>query len=144
MNFAVIALHNVGADMFQPYDPATAELHHAHTFQIIADGPEQAAQVAFEVGNVDPDGAHPLYANQVREYRTRMNRSLSVGDVLVVEEADQIGMVRAVLACEPTGWKALPNIPDYVAGTNLTDISKSYEAHQAAFKQATRIQFFDN
>ena len=135
---AVTVLHNVGEGMFFPFEPATASLHHAHTFQIVADSPNQAADVMFQLCNLDPSEVSPLYRPQVVDYRRRMNRSLSVGDVLLMHElepgADAKDLrVAGVVACNIVGWQGLEYVPEFEDGSNHHPQSASYLAHQARF-----------
>jgi hypothetical protein len=57
-------------------------------FVVEADSPEGAAEVAFQIANSYPDEMHcaERYAGEVRQYRRGRNRSLSVGDVVHVQE----------------------------------------------------------
>lgn len=59
---------------------------------LVEDGPFTVLNQAFEQLNID----YPT-AEWAKEYRARRNRSLSVGDVVVVGEQ--------AYACEPVGWK---------------------------------------
>jgi hypothetical protein len=133
MNLSATVLHNVSRDsMFQPFNPETADLAHAHEFQIVADNVNQAGDLIWLLTNIgDPDDlpAHlTLYRDQVSEYRSRMNRSLSVGDVIILRDLNRDLFPAGVLAVEPVGFKGLEFIPAYTGGSNSTLTSESYVA----------------
>lgn len=122
MNLKATVLHNVGLRMFERYNAEGSDLYHAHDFQIVADNADKACDLAWLLCNVDdanhlnqirPDLAH--YGPQVAEYRSRRNRSLSVGDVVVLNEAGPNAELRYVgsYAVEPIGWRSLPISPPY-------------------------------
>jgi len=142
VNLAVTVLHNVARGSFFGFRPDTADLRHAHTFQVVADNVNEAAKLMWLLCNVDgPDDlpAHlSLYAAQVEHYRQRMNRSLSVGDVLVMErlEPEQQFEIAGVMACEVVGWKGLEYVPEYERGANVTATSRSYEAYRVQWDDA--------
>lgn len=60
-----------------------------------------------------------------------MNRSISVGDVLVVEDLSPAtqGQILGVYACNPMGWGGLEYLPPYIPGANFTETSTSYERY---------------
>jgi hypothetical protein len=64
--------------------------------------PQQAAELAFEAGN------SPYESEAVKEYRSWEVRSLSVGDVVTVENDDLAvendDFKTVAFGCEPTGW----------------------------------------
>ena len=139
MNYTVTVLHNVSTDMFFRYHPETSKLYHAHTFQVMADNTEGAANLIWTLANVD-DADHlrqqwphlSSYASQVMEYRARRNRSLSVSDVLVIYELRQEDAhLAGILAVAGVGHDTLDRLPEYVDGNNETEYSASYAAHQA-------------
>jgi hypothetical protein len=137
----VTVLHNVGADMFFRYDPATSSLFHAHTFTVVADSVEQAADLAWTLTNVgDADELRQMaphlsrYADQVTLYRARMNRSLSVGDVLEFHEGERFA---GALVVEGVGHRSLTEPPLRQAIT-VGEVSDSYRAHQALREEQDR------
>ena len=132
MRLAVTVLHNVARGSFAGYDPATADLRHGHTFQVTADSVDEAGKLLWTLGNVDGPDDLPehlsSYGNQVWAYRQRMNRSVSVGDVVMVYSHDDSRMI-AVLVCEPVGWRKIAWVPEYEHGSNDDVTSKSYDAY---------------
>jgi len=143
VNLGVTVLHNVERNSFFGFNPETADLRHAHTFQVVADNVNEAAKLVWILGNVDgPDDLSThlsLYGPQVWEYRKRMNRSLSVGDVLVLEDLDRDDQIVGVMACESVGWKGLEYVPEHEAGSNTTQTSKSYEAYSKQWSSTLRF-----
>lgn len=144
MKIKVTVLHNAGPGMFFGFNPETAHLHHAHDLLIEADSIDQAANLAFELTNLDVEDLNDykalIYGNQVREYRERMNRSLSVGDVLVMRDLDHDDEpVLGVMACESLGWKGLEFVPEFAFGTNQSPVSESYRAHQDLVGRAWKV-----
>lgn len=139
--FAVTVLHNVSPDTFFRYHPDTSRLYHAHLFQVEADNVEHAANLVWVLTNVGDAqelyAHHPnlsQYADQVTAYRQRMNRSLSMSDVLVVHEVVRDQTVLAgVLVVKALGHEGLEFMPDYVDGDNDSEVSRSYEAHQIRY-----------
>lgn len=135
MNLTAIVLHNESDDRFDRYHPDTSRLFHAHTFEVVADNVDHAADLIYELTNVD-DANHlatlrpslgvnaPVpYGRQVTEYRRRRNRSLSVGDVVIFREGDRPAGVRVV---DGVGWEALEFEPEFTDGSNDTDVSEGY------------------
>lgn len=133
MKYKAVVLHQVGPGMFFGVSEGS-EFFHAHDFDIEADGHMQAAELIFEITNLEPEDVSAakalLYGDQMREYRKRMNRSVSVGDVLVLREADGEQGVVAVLACASLGWEPMNVMPAFNYGANVTPESCSYRAHQ--------------
>ena len=137
MNLSALVLHNVGPTMLTGYHAEGSDLFHAHEFQIVADNVEQAANLVWDLANVgDSNELHQmrpnlgLYGQQVNEYRARMNRSLSVGDVIVFHEigSDEPRFAGA-LAVAGVGFTTLHAMPPYKQGSNTTALSESYKAH---------------
>lgn len=134
MNLTAVVLHNVGVGMFWQYNPDTAELYHAHNFTIEADGIERAADLVFTLANVgSPEDLHfdqptlSRYVPQVRHYRQRMNRSLSVGDVIVFSEGERPA---GSLAVAPLGFEPLTTDPEFAGpASNAGEHSAAYLAH---------------
>jgi len=137
MNLCATVLHNVThGDRFWRYNPETSRLVHAHTFEVAADNTDQAAELIWMLTNVDnanhlasmrSDLSH--YGPQVTAYRRRMNRSLSVGDVVVFHEVVGDGQrLAGVRVVASVGWEALEAEPECIAGSNDTEISQSYAA----------------
>lgn len=136
MKLHAYVLHSVGPDMFFRYDPRTSCLHHAHTFLIDADDVTKAANLIWDLTNVD--GGNMLrvnsphlsqYAVQVDEYRARRNRSLSVGDVIVFFHGEQPA---GALAVKGTGFEHLlgyDHIMNRQHVTNDRPESAAYYAH---------------
>ena len=139
MNLSVTVLHNVSADMFFRYDPETSKLFHAHTFQVVADNIDKAADLIWTLTNVDSANDLRsmradlgLYAQQVDEYRARKNRSLSVGDVLVFRELagdKSEGRFAGALWVDMLGFKPALEVAYDGGGSNQTTQSNAYEAH---------------
>lgn len=133
MNLAVTVLHNVVRGSFFGFDPEIADLRHGHTFQVIADNVNEAAKLTWMLANIDSADDLPAhlssYGPQVFKYRERMNRSLSVGDVLVMEDLDNHYETVGVMACEMVGWKGLEYMPAFERGLNAEPTSRSYEAY---------------
>lgn len=132
MKLAVDVLHNVSEDMFFRYNPKTSRLFHAETFIVEADSVDDAANLVWTLTNCDgPDHLRTQwphlasYAPQVKRYRDRMNRSLSVSDVLVFHEGERLAGVRVV---EMIGHSSLDEAPRYERST--ADVSPSYTAYQ--------------
>lgn len=139
MNLSALVLHNVGPTMFFGYHAEGSDLFHAHEFQIVADNVEQAAGLVWILANVgDSDELHQmrsdlgLYGAQVNEYRARMNRSLSVGDVIIFHEIGSGGEPRfaGALAVASVGFTTLHAMPPYKQGSNSSEVSESYKAHR--------------
>lgn len=151
MNLAAIVLHNVSEDTFDRYDPETSKLYHAHTFQIVADNTDQAAELIWTLTNVDDANMLAsvradlsLYGPQVTEYRRRKNRSLSKGDVVLLRELTEgVGLAdlnerlsdrpdaraerpAGVRVVARYGWEALDDEPAHAAGSNKTGESLAY------------------
>ena len=82
------------------YDPE-APYGFVISFEVTAPTPEAAADVAFSVTNSYPEEMHcsARYAGIVKIYRALQYRSVSVGDVVVVDGAP--------FACEAFGWRPL-------------------------------------
>lgn len=149
MNLSATVLHNVGLGMFSRYNAEGSNLYHAHEFQIVADNADKACELLWMLCNVDdanhlnqmrPDLA--IYGQQVAEYRRRRNRSLSVGDVVILQELGEGVRYIGSYAIEPIGWRSLPLTPIYDAGTNQSDRSAAFEA-QVHFLADTAIQTVD-
>lgn len=133
MRLTAVVLHNLGPGMFWKYDPANAELFHAHNFTIEADNAEQGANLVWILANVGgPDELrldHPSlskYADQVREYRTRMNRSLSVGDVIIFSEGERPA---GAVAVAMMGFDSCEDPEFNGPATNAEEHSAAYAAH---------------
>lgn len=138
-------LHNYSADTFVRFHPDTSKLHHAHDFDITVEGhpdlerakvTEAALRIVWEIANVD---AAEGYNDQIAAYRKRKNRSLSVGDVVLLYKMRPVehnGMVTnfpiliGAHACEWVGWNALEFMPAFEDGYNETEVSASYEAKE--------------
>lgn len=137
MNLSVLVLHNVGPTMFFGYKAEGSDLFHAHEFQVVADSAEEAANLVWNLTNIGDENELRLqfphlafYGPQVTAYRQRMNRSLSVGDVLVLHEigAGEPRFV-ATMAIAGLGHDLYPLVPPYAQGTNESEVSESYKAH---------------
>lgn len=134
MKLTAVVLHNLGPGMFWKYEPDSAELYHAHNFEIEVDSPEQGANLVWTLTNVGgPDElrlTHPSlakYADQVREYRSRMNRSLSVGDVIIFSEGERPA---GAVAVAMMGFDDLFEDPSFTGpATNAGEHSAAYAAH---------------
>ena len=146
MRFTVTTLHNISEDMFFRFSPKTSRLFHAHDFQVEADSVEQAANLVWNLANVDSGDdlrqhfPHlSIYASQVDEYRRRRNRSLSMSDVLVfIEHAHGWpgpGSSRAcgALSIEAVGHKSITP-PEFKPGSNETLTSQAYEASRLFYE----------
>ena len=103
MKLHAYVFHNVGPKMFWEYAPEN--MYHAHTFEVEADTIQGAANLIWNltnVGNVDelrtmfPHLGE--YGPQVSAYRSRENRSLSVGDAIVFLERERHAGSLAVAA----------------------------------------------
>jgi len=83
-----------------------------------------AAELAFEAGN------SPADTEAVKEYRSWEVRSLSVGDVVAVED-DETHVVTA-LSCEPTGWVVVDLTQFNLAGAVIVSlrVENSYEMYE--------------
>lgn len=131
MNLAVTVLHYV---RYADRDAGDGDHHHAHTFQVMADNVDLAADVVYTLANVDNEDMLPanlrLYGPQVKHYRERMNRSMTVGDILVMEAlSEDTARIAAVLGCQPTGWTKLDIQPEYdTTAGNHSQVSESYQA----------------
>lgn len=135
MNLSAVVLHNVSIDTFTGFRPGTSRLFHAHEFQIVADSADQACELLWTLCNVD-DANHlasvrsdlSLYGRQVAEYRRRKNRSLSIGDAVVLHElgGDSKRWV-GMYAVAAVGWQQVGSYP-YTDGTNQSDASEAYDA----------------
>ena len=66
-----------------------------------------AANVAFEVCNSSVDELHcePVYKDQVEDYRAAGNRSLSVGDALLIKSLDGRSPEDGRYGCKSFGWE---------------------------------------
>jgi hypothetical protein len=142
-------LHSVGPGMFFGYLPGQSHLHLAHVFQLdVQDDvaafakPQFIAEILWTLCNVDgPEDLHgdwQVYAPQVAEYRRRRNRSLSMGDVVLLEkawedQAEPLGALHAV----SVGWEMLEGFPPYFSDRDTPDVSASYAAHRI-FAEAHR------
>jgi hypothetical protein len=102
----VSIFHNVTRDEndrpinFFGYEPGMP-LVQVFSYQALPDGrsPIDLAEHAFRIGNGHP-GKSRADIELSRDYYRRQLRSVSVGDVVVVDHL--------TLACQPTGWKAVP------------------------------------
>lgn len=121
-NFRVVVAHNVSADSFVRWSSGMSELFYAHTFTVTADTPELACDLVWLLTNVDDHEhlrqAHPHlaeYCDTVKEYRVAGNRSLSMGDVLVITGLvgpSQIQVNHGAWTPAIVGWKQLTRIPE--------------------------------
>lgn len=140
MNLTARVLHNVSADTFFRFDRETSSLFHAHDFRISADNYERAANLIWDLTNVDdandlqtlrPD--YGKYGPQVTHYRARRNRSLSVGDVVLLFEGDvppaDLRYVSTAVV-NSVGWLWISPAPAFEDGENTTRFSESYCAHE--------------
>jgi hypothetical protein len=138
MTTTAVVLHNVSVDMFWAYKPKTSALHHAHTFQVDDNAaPTRLLETVWTLTNCDPADAELVqayfpelahYFEQAVSYRARMNRSLSVGDVVVLLHGED---VLGAWAVEKLGWAPVdrPSI-DLSDVHNERAISQAYEAYQ--------------
>lgn len=145
MKLDAIVLHNVSPDMFFRYRPETSSLHHAHTLTVEADSPEQALDLIWTLTNVDPMDLRlnlphlAEYVEQMEHYRRRMNRSMCVGDVVVLIEGDRLA---GSYACDVIGWSRLDDpvidlrLRDHF--TNGDERSAAYPAHQEYMDSSRR------
>lgn len=106
----------------------------------MADDAERGASIVWDLANVDSAQdliGTPLeqYGEQVTAYRARMNRSLSVSDVLVIREDKRLC---GVLVVASIGFDGLEFMPKYAPGSNKTAQSISYCAHQALMQRERR------
>lgn len=139
MKLTAVVLHNCGPGMFWKYDPKTAELYHAHNFDIEADSIEQGANLVWDLANVgDADelrlnfAALSSYAPQVVAYRDRMNRSLSVGDVIIFSEGERPA---GALVVASLGFERLATDPDFNGvASNTDENSAAFGAHVALLR----------
>ena len=98
-----------------------------------AEEPTEVLEVAFTLGNVDgpemlPDRLSHL-ADEVRKYRALGNRSLSVGDVVILTPVSTVASERpSAWICASLGWEQLERIPEVVP--TPTDSARS-AAHLA-------------
>lgn len=97
MTVRVLVLHNVSPDSYKRYDARTSRLHHAHTFTLESDLAAHALAKRFYVldyiwmlTNIDATRIMATYADQAMDYRERRNRSLSIGDALVLLDEETI------------------------------------------------------
>lgn len=128
MRLKARVLHNVGPTMFFGYHPEVGDLFHAHDFDLVADNADTAADLIWTLCNVD-DASHLTslrpdlgeYGVQVTAYRARMNRSLSVSDVIVFY--DENGRWIATMAVESVGHKHYAQEPAFEDGSNDTTSS---------------------
>ena len=137
MKLTVTVLHNVGQDMFHRFRPDTSSLHHAHTFEVVADSVDDAANLIWNLTNVgDAEELRVMfphlseYAGQVTDYRARLNRSLSVADVLVFHELlrDEEPRIAGGLAVAAVGFELIELPVDFTDGSNDSAFSESYRA----------------
>lgn len=136
MKLRAIVLHNVGPDMFWRYSPQTSRLFHAHTFQVEADSTAKAADLIWILTNVDSADDLRLrhshlatYAEQMEHYRTRQNRSLSVGDVIVFMEGERVAGAVKVATVGFTEIDHDHIMTDLDDVANLLERSVAREAH---------------
>lgn len=142
MNLTVKVLHAVGPGMFASYRPEGSDLFHAHDFDVVADNPEQAADLVWTLCNVD-DANHlssirsdlSIYGAQVTAYRQRKNRSLSMGDVLVFFEGDHFVTAMAI---EAMGHREYPLEPVHAGGSNEDAESSAFIASRSLSLMSTR------
>lgn len=136
-----MTLHGVNPNyMFQTYKGERSVLAHAHDFEVTADTPANALELIWMLTNVGddqelnalrPDLGH--YGDQVQAYRSRRNRSLSVGDVVLIYDGDDYVGGYAV---EPFGWTDLARRPPVAfGGTNGSVVSASYLAMSDAIEE---------
>jgi len=133
VKFYAYVLHNVGPKMFWSFDKDN--LHHAHTFQVEADSVDAAANLVWILTNVGSHDElrlhHPHlagYAAQVTDYRTRENRSLSVGDAIVFLERERLA---GIVSVATVGFDEVKNF-DMSALTNVNNdgvVSDARRAH---------------
>lgn len=155
MQVKAIVLHSVGEGMFWRYDPARSSLFHAYTFDLeVSDEarPHAVLELVWMLGNIDgPEQVpglvgdldaylHGHYARQVDQYRRLRNRSISMGDVVILRHPPEepLGAFHAV----SLGWEPLEGEPPYAnddhkvntvfdgASERLELVSASYVAHR--------------
>lgn len=110
MHYTVTIAHAVPMDFLagfvgrQGEDPPTT-YYEAITLTTDATTPHGAAENAWIIGNVDGPEMLPdhlqHHADDVATYRQLRNRSVSVGDLAIIEGEHS----RTVLQCAPIGWK---------------------------------------
>lgn len=137
MKLHAFILHNVSPDMFLRYDAKTSCLHHAHTFQVEADDTSRAANLIWDLTNIDSGTMLRVnfphlaqYADQVDSYRQRRNRSLSVGDVIVFYHGERPAGAVAVKASGFEQLLGYDHIMNRQHVTNDKPVSASFYAHQ--------------
>ena len=148
MRYHAFVLHNISHDMFWGFRPETSRLEHAHTFVIVADNPGLATEVIWVLTNVDSadhlrlDYPHlAQYAEDVTLYRARRNRSLSVGDVVMLHAGEAFVTAQS---CEKVGWKPYTEaeLNLNVKGlefSNEAPVSQAYRAMQKHLQQPARL-----
>jgi hypothetical protein len=108
--FRVAVLHNTGPGRFHRYlssDPLT------RVFDLTVEAPsaEVAAKVVFAIANsyLDELYCDPRYAGEVVAYREVAERSMSVGDVLLIRRWWR----KTAWACAPVGFNRLTRPPRF-------------------------------
>jgi hypothetical protein len=109
--FRVAVLHNTGPGRFYRYlpsDPLVGVFH----LTVKATSAEAATEIVFGIANSYlPDELHcdPRYAAQVAAYRAAAQRSMSVGDVLLIRRWWR----KTAWACAPIGFTRLTHPPSF-------------------------------
>lgn len=102
MNYRVTAYMNTDPENYAGYSRRHALANSGETYNIQAGSPESAAERMFAVGNrVEADAEGAKWPSDIR--------SISVGDVLAIREADSKQYV--FYAVDSIGWQAI-DLPD--------------------------------
>lgn len=123
-------LYGIVSDIKGPTDEQPT---YYEALQLIATGEhEQVLEDMFILGNVDepemlPDRLSHL-AQEVRQYRRMGNRSLSVGDIVILTPVDSSEHASSWM-CAPIGWKRMDHIPEVVPTSFDDSSSAARRAH---------------
>lgn len=134
MRYLAVVTHNHGPEAMWTYRPG-APLAEATRLHLDADTPHAACEQAWVICNVDEPGQLPdalrHHAADVAGYRSRSNRSLSMGDVVILtpapDGADKTGEMTAWAAAD-MGFAQIEHVPDYTADDPTTADSAAYRA----------------
>jgi hypothetical protein len=109
--FRVTVLHNTGPGRFHRYLPSDP-LVGVFRLTVEATSAEVATEIVFGIANSYlPDELHcdPRYADEVAAYRAAAQRSMSVGDVLLIRRWWR----KTAWACAPIGFTRLTRPPSF-------------------------------
>lgn len=140
MRYLAVVTHNHGPEALWTYRGG-APLAEATRFHVVADTPHVACEWTWLVCNVDTPSELPDHltghATDTARYRRRRNRSLSMGDVVILtpDPASNGDAEGSAPTGEMTAWAAidvgftqLAHVPDYAVDDPDAETSTAYQA----------------